>query len=134
MSVCHSCNNRHQSQIVRKYADNIRKMGNHQDARGKAIACGPLTPDGPFRLVGYGTLCRAIYLAAKLWPNEPNVVQTVEQGLTIDVYDPLMAEDVCVFMRDWLNRFHTGSDISFNELLLKAPEVEARLNIFLNSK
>ena len=64
--VVDSCNDRHQPLVIEQYVDKIVKFGNCQEVRGGAVACLSDGPGGgPRRMLTYGTLVRAIYLAAE---------------------------------------------------------------------
>jgi hypothetical protein len=106
MVACHSCNVRHQTQVVFKYAKGIRDVGHFQDVRGKGYGLEPEDDTGPYRMLSYGSLSRGIYLAGRLWPTAPNVVATLEKGIVIDVLSRHTPADVCSFMRDWFNQWH----------------------------
>lgn len=61
---------RQQPLVIEQYAEKLRKFGNIQEARGGALSCLSDAPGGaPRRMLTYGTLVRAVYLAHERWPD-----------------------------------------------------------------
>lgn len=122
----HELNNRHQAQVVRAYAFKVRKFGNAQSAQGAAVAQDTGIA-GHFKLLSYGTLTRAIFMAHSFWPDESTVKLTIKNGLRIRRVHQRTPDDIVVCLRDWYNSFHGGASITFLESLQRTHEVSSNL-------
>ncbi len=63
-------------------------------------------------------------------PTNPNVQRTLEEGLTIDEWDPHTPADVIAYVRDFYNLFHAGISISFVEILGKVEETDGAWKVY----
>eukprot|EP00959_Pyramimonas_sp_CCMP1952_P387427 8119238-Pyramimonas_sp.AAC.1 len=64
----------------------------------------------PALMVTYGALSRAVYKAAKKWPENRMVQVSLTRGLrNATLFDSRTPKDVIRWLRDWHNEFHNGS-------------------------
>ncbi len=63
-------------------------------------------------------------------PKNPNVVRTLQEGLIIDAYDANLPKDVCHYIRDFYNLFHSGVSVTFLEVLGKTESIDAQWKVF----
>ena len=103
---------------IQRFKQSVLRFGNIQGVRGAAIAV--LSPGGgpPWNMITYGSVSRAVYMAAEEAWDSPNVQATLRQGLMVDEYDPLLPDDVAEHLRDFFNRFHQGVTQTFAEASL----------------
>ena len=115
--VCHDLNQRHHSVVISSYVKSLRKYGLTQDVRG--IACAVPSPGNkaPYRMLTFGSVTRAVYIAAEKYGDEELIKKTLEIGLFVDIYDEAMPSDAARFIRDYFNSFHKGAAVSFLEIL-----------------
>lgn len=67
-------------------------------------------------MLTYASVSRGVYMAHETNPNDANVKSTIEQGLTVDEYDPLLPDDCAHHLRDFFNAFHQGVQVTFTEV------------------
>lgn len=84
--VCHEMNVRHQKQTVFMLALKIKKFGVNPDVRGRAIAIESPGGGPPYRLLSFGSLSRAFYLARQLWPTNQNIIDSEREHLEVEVF------------------------------------------------
>jgi hypothetical protein len=115
----HACNCREHDSVIDEYADGVLKHGVVQDVRGRLYATltwrfntqkniweGTL----PLRLLTWGSLGRAFYVAWKSNPTNPNILISLAEGLVnICVLHGNVPLDCCEFVRDYSNLWHSLS-------------------------
>ncbi len=108
-------NLRHNAVQINRFKSSVLKFGNIQGVRGAALAV--LSPGNkpPWNMLTYGSVSRAVYLAAEENFGSPNVQATLRAGLTVDEFDPMLPDDVAEHLRDFFNSFHQGITITFAE-------------------
>lgn len=117
--IVHELNKRKQAAVVNQYVRSICANGLTQDVRGRACALPSRGGGPPYKLITFGSLSRAAYIAFETpkYAKIPKVVISKEAGLMMDVYDERMPSDVVRYVRDYFNNFHKGSGVSFLETL-----------------
>lgn len=134
--VCHELNCREHDVVLDEYVESILEHGIVQKARGSLYATLSLIPvvgspgqvrEGfPLRLLSWGTLGRAFYSVVVQAPAHPNIVASLERGISnLTVFGANFPRDCCQFIRDSQNNFHGGASDSFIKLLRDTQEVEA---------
>jgi hypothetical protein len=124
-------NERHQSAVIRSWAQSVIKWGNIQMVRGAPVAVdSPPSKPGdtggaPFRMLTYNSLTRAMYMAAKMSPESPTVQRSLQIGLkSVQRLRHCTPTIVKTWVRDYHNQFHDGSGVSFLETLKSVLEIE----------
>ena len=132
----HDLNHRAQAAVIRRYAEKIKAYGNAYEARGRAVAVETHRRDNgaPYLLVSYGTLYRGLELAKTLWPDNENVKHAYQAGLPIDVMHARTPKHIVEWVRDWLNQFHGGVEVSCLELMMKVREANANWKVYADGK
>ena len=127
----HPINNRSQQQVLRQYVASVKEVGNIPGVRGQPWGVLSDGGDGrPYLMLTYGTLSAAVYIAASEDPQNPNVQMSIRNGIPgATLLHPRTPRDVLEWLRDWHNSFHSGSAISFIEILDKIIEVKAEWQV-----
>ncbi|CAK0815268.1 unnamed protein product, partial [Prorocentrum cordatum] len=109
--VPHPENVRKQEAIVNHYARLVRDYGVIPGVRGEPRGIQSDTASGmPALMVTYGTLSRAVYKAAKKWPENKMAQVSLTRGLrNATLFDSRAPKDVIRWLRDWHSEFHNGS-------------------------
>ena len=133
--VPHADNLRQHRQILAKYVQKVRKFGVVEGVRGQAWAVLSAEGRGPFRMLSWGTLSRAVYEAHRIDPTNPNVQKTLENGLrNVVLLHHRTPKDITDFLRDFHNRWHGGADKSFTDLVAEVPQLHAGWQAFCASR
>ena len=123
--IRHPINGRTQATVLRKYVEQVKRHGVVQGVRGEPWIVEAL-PGEPKLLLTWGTLTNAVYISFTDDPLNPQVALTVQQGLKdCVVFRRDTPDDVLRWLRDYHNKFHSGSSQSFAELLDEAVLVES---------
>ncbi|CAK0806410.1 unnamed protein product, partial [Prorocentrum cordatum] len=112
--VPHPENVRKQEAFVNHYARLARDCGVIPGVRGEPRGIQSDTASGmPALIVTCGTLSRAVYKAAKKWPENKMVQVSLARGLrNATLFDSRAPKDVIRWLREWRNEFHNGSRFS----------------------
>ncbi|CAK0837893.1 unnamed protein product, partial [Prorocentrum cordatum] len=132
--VPHELNVRKNNIQIQRFKRSILKYGNIQGVRGGAIAVlssAPGESNGipPWRMLTYGSVSRAVYLAVDENTTDPvqkkNVEATLSAGLVLDEYESAMPIDCVEHIRDFYNTFHGGVGITFLEIIDKVETADS---------
>ncbi|CAK0868074.1 unnamed protein product, partial [Prorocentrum cordatum] len=130
----HELNVRKNNIQIQRFKRSILKYGNIQGVRGGAIAVlssAPGESNGapPWRMLTYGSVSRAVYLAVDENTTDPvqkkNVEATLSAGLVLDEYESAMPIDCAEHIRDFYNAFHGGAGITFLEIIDKVETADS---------
>ena len=134
----HPLNTRDVDGMSEEMADLILKVGVQSDKRGKPILMPQRdeagVPGGAFTfkefekcwVIGGGTMVDGVYIAAARDPSNPQILQTLSQGLEdAIVVHPSTPSDIVAYVTDEHNSFHLGSPSTFLQGLQKVAVIEA---------
>ncbi len=117
---------RHQEQVLRQYVTTAKAYGNVPGVRGDPWLVAPRKEGDPFLAITFGTLSRALYLAREEDPENPLIQESFRRGLKgCMIFEPDIPNDVVIWLRDWHNSWHSGSGVTFLELLQRIPTIDA---------
>ena len=72
----------------------------------------PRIAGGPFQAIAAGTITGAFYDAFQEEPDNPNLLASLKDGLAVRVLHADTPFEIRICLRDWHNKFHTGSGYS----------------------
>lgn len=116
-------NFRNQSVTDARLLQSVLEKGIVPGVRGEPWLVLPQGGSGPREAITYGGLSNAFYKALELQPDNPQVHATLKAGLrSCRLLDARIPVSVRKFLKDYHNRFHSGSSYSFVELLTDVVE------------
>ena len=134
----HRVNSRQQQQVVEDYVESICEHGYMPGVRGAAWAQyspPPQSPQGgslvdvlggpPYLMLTADKITTAIRVAHERYPENKNVIDTMANGIDLDLYDYMMGDECATWLCDWSNFFHAGSKQSFMQVLEYTPGVQS---------
>lgn len=127
--VRHERNQREHGLVQRKYEQMILEHGLVQGVRGQAWVQEPSRCNEPYKLMTFGTVAEALYEMAEKFPDNPQVISSLQAGLPCIVFDARMPTDVVEELRDTHNNFHHGAGISILQYFDFVQEIEAKWTI-----
>jgi hypothetical protein len=80
--VPHPDNIRHHDITIEDYIILLLKYGLNQDCRGQPWAVLSRENKPPYLMLSWGTLVRAVYAAARKYPHNKNIEETLKMGVT----------------------------------------------------
>jgi len=108
----HADNVRHQQQVVVEYMNNVLRQGVCQSVRGAAIAVSGVGGSPPHRMITWGTLIRAIFLARDKEPDNKKIQHFFDTGIEHCVLlHEKTPRDVIEWLRDFFNSWHKARDL-----------------------
>jgi hypothetical protein len=124
----HPLNTRQHDTVLDEYVESIMEHGIVQDCRGRLFCTlnADSTSGLPLQLLTWGTLGRAFYKCVDEHGSHPNIVASLDAGLSgVVILSGRLPRDCIAFVRDYHNQFHGGASDSWIKLLKDTVEVEA---------
>ena len=123
----HPLNSRRQDTVLERYVEGVLSYGILPNVRGAAVAVPKSTTNAvqevatsgtQYYLIGHATLAEAVYEAVRREPNNPQVQETLKNGLSnalvLSIRTP---RDVLTYLKEEHNRWHAGAGMGLPGLL-----------------
>ena len=80
--------------------------------RGECLALNARIAGGPLQALAAGTITGVFYDAFQEEPDNPNLLASLKDGIPVRVLHQDTPFEIRIWLRDWHNKFHTGSGYS----------------------